>query len=716
MKTLFGKLLVSFISMVTLIIISVLVSFMLIYTRSYEKQIFAENDRQAQYMAQSLFAFMHDAYKLTENLSLNNDVLSMETARQTPVFIDAVKRNDYFELIYAQGMDGMQTGLSSGILGNRKERWWFIKMEQLQKPFISESYYSVGTNMPCASVFFPMQKNGEMIGIMAGDIKLSALHDYVKADADEGSWSFILDGKGVVVAHPNAVYQEELYNYVKLTRTVTLKDADGNPLQDAAGNLTEEQSFVISDAYKTAIEDMMKGNINSVKFKEDGENIFLSYRPVKLDGVSDPWYVLSVQEEDVAMRARNELIMVIFITTGFIILAALFVVFFVARSISSPITKVHLVLEKMKEGDFTNRLPVESQDEIGEMMRLLNVSQDEVGSLIKVIKEKAASLLNIGNDLATNMYGTAAAIVEITGSIQTVKGKSVNQLESVSQTKAVTDSLNINIDKLNNNIEAQTESVSQSSSAIEEMLANIQSVRQTLIHNSANVEELIKVSDNGRAGLQKVVHDIQEVAGESEGLLAINAVMENIAGQTNLLSMNAAIEAAHAGEAGKGFAVVAGEIRKLAASSTEQSKTISDVLMRIKTAIDIITVSTNMVMERFHKIEEHVRTVSEQESNIRNAMEEQGQGSKQILEAVARLSEITGMVKQGSHEMLAGSKEILDESSNLELAAGEISAGMNEMANNAEQINSAVNHVNEISDANKENIAALFDKVSKFKV
>ncbi len=716
MKTLFGKLLVSFVSIITLIIVSVLVNFMLVYARSYEKQIFAENDRQAQYMAHYLFSFMHDAYKLTENLSLNNDVLSMETSRQTPVFADAIKRNDYFELIYAQGMDGMQTGRSSGSLGNRKERWWFVKMEHLQKPFISESYYSVGTNMPCASVFFPIQKDGEMIGIMAGDIKLSALHDYVEADADEGSWSFILDGKGVVVAHPNAVYQEELYNYVKLTKTITLKDADGNPLQNAAGNLTEEQPFAISAAYKPAIEDMMNGNINSVKINDGGENIFLSYRPVKLDGASDPWYVLSVKEEDVAMHAKNELIMIILITTGIIVLAALFVVFFIARSISSPINKVHVVLENMKEGDFTNRLTVKSKDEIGEMMRLLNESQDEIGRLIKVIKEKSASLLNIGNNLATNMHETSAAIIEITESIQTVKEKTVNQSGSVSQTKAVTDNLKINIDKLNDNVEVQAESVSQSSSAIEEMIANVQSVRQTLVNNSANVEELIKVSDNGRAGLQKVVNDIQKVAGESEGLLAINAVMENIASQTNLLSMNAAIEAAHAGEAGRGFAVVAGEIRKLSASSTEQSKTISDVLMRIKNAVDIITVSTNTVMERFHKIEEYVRTVSEQESNIRSAMDGQGQGSKQIHEALSRLSEITLMVKQGSYEMLMSSKEIIDENSNLESAAGEISAGMNEMASNAEQINSAVNHVNEISEANKENIFALFNEVSKFKV
>ena len=192
--------------------------------------------------------------------------------------------------------------------------------------------------------------------------------------------------------------------------------------------------------------------------------------------------------------------------------------------------------------------------------------------------------------------------------------------------------------------------------------------------------------------------------------------MENIASQTNLLSMNAAIEAAHAGEAGKGFAVVAGEIRKLAESAGKQSKTIAEVLKKIKDAIDMITVSTNTVMENFQSIDEYVRTVSEQEANIRNAMEEQGQGSRQILEAIGQLNGITRMVKQGSAEMLGGSKGVITESRNLELASNEIAGSVMEMTNGADQINAAISRVSEISVTNKEHINTLFAEVSKFKV
>jgi methyl-accepting chemotaxis protein len=248
------------------------------------------------------------------------------------------------------------------------------------------------------------------------------------------------------------------------------------------------------------------------------------------------------------------------------------------------------------------------------------------------------------------------------------------------------------------------------------MLANIKSVTQTLVKNAANVKELMEASEVGRVGLQGVAADIQEIAHESEGLLEINSVMENIASQTNLLSMNAAIEAAHAGESGKGFAVVAGEIRKLAESSSAQSKTISEVLRKIKAAIDKITKSTGNVLDRFSAIDNGVKTVSDQEENIRNAMEEQGEGSKQILEAIGQLNEITQQVSESSSEMLEGSKEIMTESRNLEKVTGEITGNMSEMTNGAEQINVAVNEVNKISEQNKSIIGDLAVAVQRFKV
>ena len=403
-----------------------------------------------------------------------------------------------------------------------------------------------------------------------------------------------------------------------------------------------------------------------------------------------------------------------------IIIIALFVSFIltmiITSSIAKPILKVADTVKVVAEGDLTKSIDVKTKDEVGDLARDFNFTIDKIKMLVFGIKKESDVLAEIGTNLANDMTETAAAMNEIAANIQSAKTRMVSQSASVTETNATMEQITANIDKLNGHVERQTSNVAQSSSAIEQMLANIQSVTHTLVKNGENVEKLTEASELGRTGLSEVATDIQEIARESEGLLEINAVMENIASQTNLLSMNAAIEAAHAGESGKGFAVVADEIRKLAVNSSEQSKTISDVLKKIKASIDKITQSTDNVLKRFEAIDSNVRTVAEQEENIRNAMEEQGHGSKQILEAVGLLNEITQQVKGGSEEMLEGAKEVMSETENLEKSTQEITGGMDEMVTGVEQVNAAVNNINNLTVRNRESAALLTKEVQKFKI
>jgi methyl-accepting chemotaxis protein len=230
------------------------------------------------------------------------------------------------------------------------------------------------------------------------------------------------------------------------------------------------------------------------------------------------------------------------------------------------------------------------------------------------------------------------------------------------------------------------------------------------------MSDLTSASELSRSKIHNVVTDIQEISKESEGLLEINTVMESIASQTNLLSMNAAIEAAHAGESGKGFAVVADEIRKLAENSSSQSKTISTVLKQMKSAIDKINASTDEVLKNFQTMDTSVQVVADQDENIHHAMEEQNTGSKQILEAISRLNEITRLVKDETGEMLDSSNEVIKEGQSLQRITQEITGGMNEMAEGTQQINIAVNQVNEISKQNRQTIDLLVHEISRFKV
>jgi methyl-accepting chemotaxis protein len=408
-------------------------------------------------------------------------------------------------------------------------------------------------------------------------------------------------------------------------------------------------------------------------------------------------------------------------TTFTIILAALaiaataFIIYFVLSRTTRPITVVADILKNVAQGDLTRSINVHTKDEIGDLARDFNLTLEKIKNMIGGIKKEAAILQGIGDVLASNMDETAAAVNEITANIQSIKGRVINQSASVTETNASMEQVISNINKLNSHVANQSGNISKASSAIEQMVANIHSVTVSLIKNNGNVKTLQEASEVGRSGLLEVAADIQQIARESEGLLQINSVMKNIASQTNLLSMNAAIEAAHAGDAGKGFAVVADEIRKLAEDSGEQSKTIGRVLKKIKDSIDKIMEATENVLKKFEAIDSSVRTVADQEGSVRSAMEEQGSGSRQILEGIGNVNEITSQVKRGSEEMLDGSKEVIRESQNLEKATQEITNGMNEMASGAAQVNIAVNNVNEMTNKTREGIMQLLREVEQFK-
>jgi methyl-accepting chemotaxis protein len=445
-------------------------------------------------------------------------------------------------------------------------------------------------------------------------------------------------------------------------------------------------------------------------------NIQISLIPVPLGQSDTTWAIMVGTEEGYIMKDIYPMIAFAVIIAVIAIIASSAILFIILSRTTKPITVVADTLKIVAEGDLTKQVNVTTNDEIGGLAKDFNYTMKKIKDLMLLIKRQAGILKDIGNDLSSNMTETAAAINQITANIQNIKGRVINQSASVTETNATMEQVVANINKLNGHVENQGRNVSQASSAIEEMVANIGSVTSTLVNNAANVKTLQEASEIGRGGLQEVAADIQEIFRESEGLLEINAVMENIASQTNLLSMNAAIEAAHAGEAGKGFAVVADEIRKLAESSSEQSKTIGTVLKKIAESIKKITDSTDTVLHRFEAIDSGVKTVADQEENIRNAMEEQGEGSKQVLQSVGTMNELTQQVKGGSEEMLNGSQEVMHESHNLERVTQEITGGMNEMATGADQINLAVNNVNDMTQKNREAIDSLLKEVSRFKV
>ena len=505
-------------------------------------------------------------------------------------------------------------------------------------------------------------------------------------------YCYVLGVTGTIVAHKDSSLVEQSWNTVDKAKT--------------------DASMASLAAFETMAVEIDDPSIDFYTYK--GEAKIASYATLK----TTDWTVIINAPSNEFMGTVNAL-RISMIGTGAVILCiALIIVFLVAHTVVKPIQTVVKALHNIAqgEGDLTVRLPVTGNDEITDMSVYFNETIEKIGVSIRQIGINSNTMEEIGAELASNMTETASAINEISANIDGVKQQAMTQAASVTETAATIEEIVRTIKQLNSSIETQAASVAQSSSSVEEMVANIASIGQTLGKTDDVIRNLTTATGDGKATLVTSNTVTQKIAEESGSLMEASSVIQHIASQTNLLAMNAAIEAAHAGEAGKGFAVVADEIRKLAEESSTQGKTITATLKTLSGEIETLSASSKTVEEKFNAIFTLAEQVKEMSARVTEAMSEQENGSREVLTAIKSINTVTVEVQAGSEEMLKGGEGVAEEMHKLDDLTRVITESMNEMASGAVQINNAVQEVNEITQKNKRSIQSLAVEVGKFKV
>lgn len=368
------------------------------------------------------------------------------------------------------------------------------------------------------------------------------------------------------------------------------------------------------------------------------------------------------------------------------------------------------------EADLTKRLPVHGRDEIASVTQSFNMFMEKLQKIMTEVKNSKVNLQDAGINLKGGIEENSVSVDSIMDSLRKVNSDIENQRGSVQNTAGAVNEIAANINSLESMISSQSAGISEASAAIEEMISNISSVNSSVEKMATSFEQLEEKAKNGNIKQAEMSERIQSIAQQSGMLQTANKAISDIASQTNLLSMNAAIEAAHAGEAGKGFSVVAEEIRKLAETSAVQSKTIGKQLKEINNSIAAVVGSSEETRATFDTVANSIHETDEIVHLIKRAMQEQNEGSLQIVSTLKNMSNSSGEVRNASIEMASGNKAILASVNDLEGMTREIQTSMENVRTSARKIHETGTTLNDISENMNNAIVSIGSEIDNFQV
>ncbi|TWH45797.1 methyl-accepting chemotaxis sensory transducer with Cache sensor [Sporomusa sp. KB1] len=610
---------------------------------NFETHMKETNAVVAEGLAANISQFLQNAYNLNTELAVHPAIVEGNPEKQKELLVATVKKYPFFQLLVSHDMKGDQTARSSGTLGNRSDRWWFKKFIAEKKPYITKSYYSASSQTAVTTSIQGMYMGNNLIGILNADIETSTLQEMVeKYNSGPGSYAYLLDGDGVVVAHPDKQQVSELYNYKLQKKTVLQKDNQGNVIKDEKGDdKVEKVDFTVPSNLKSIVDKVLEGQVGVGEYTDlNGDEYVCAYRTVPLPGTSDPWSLIMVQKKSSALSFLNSIVKQNILAGFLVLLLSSIVTYWFSNRLTRPLIAIAGATERIKDGDFTELVDVKSSNEIGIVARNFNKMVGDLRVLIKDISESTELVAASSQELTASSSETMHAANQVTKTAGAV-------VANIQERRSTIQEISRTLDNISNDIQ-QSASRSQ---------AIISVAHKTTVATSAGqqtVEHAIKQMSHVSTSTEEVTSTVSELTKSSQRIGEIVSVISGIAGQTNLLALNAAIEAARAGKHGQGFAVVAEEVRKLAEQSQQAAKQISILISENQVNIDkavqamnseIATVgngidSVNAAGQTFRDIAKHIRELSEYILGIVASMEKTAENSDQITTYIEEIGTI----------------------------------------------------------------------------
>jgi len=601
-------------------------------------------------------ADLMEAMAHLEELSNVPDIRSGNDMKQiVEIMAEAHKRIGNFDSINFISPDGVSVRMT-GEFTNFGDREYFKKVMVTKKPYISEPVTTKLAKKLAVILAVPILDHGQLKGVLIGTYTLDKMTQLVKeAKIGDTGYGFLCLDNGLVIADSR---MPEVINKLNLTQKKLDPDLK---LQES------ELDDQLMSLFKTSKEQQVLGRYSFDNMKRVGV-----FTPINLPG-DQRWVMVVTAPEAEMSQAASTLARTVLIVSLVFIIIAIIAIIILSRCFVRPIQLIRDECVYLTQGDFRERaVTVNSQDELGQLAQGFRVMKGHLQLLVKQVQLQAEQVAASSEELTASAQQSADAANQVAGSISGIAQGTEKQAVTYAHMSTIA--------------EQMSESTEQFLNTARDLSVITTNTAQEATQGMQAVEQAVNQMNQINMGSEAVKGAIVDLATGSQEITEIVALISSIAGQTNLLALNAAIEAARAGEHGRGFAVVADEVRKLAEESNQAARQIGVLIQKnqinMDQAVDATQASTegvktgivvvNSAGETFKKIVSSIMQISEQINEICESMTQMAANNRVLVASVYEGDNVR--------------KENVDEVQTVSAAIEEQSASMQEIASSSQNL------------------------------